>query len=302
MYFTKACAIVIHLPLKYDAQSPTIFLVLGVHRSGTSVITRSLEAFNIDLGAELLGPAADNAKGFFEDKAIVDLDQTLLRLAGGAWDRPWHVDTDLLRRLSTSKYGKAASIVVRSKLRKSSRVGFKDPRMCILLPFWIPVLQTLDVPVYCIIALRHPLSVAKSLRRRNHLAISVGVRLWSTYMLEAVANAAALWPCSIVEYEALLGDPESELNRMAVLFGCGLNGTNVEAFIASFLDGGLCHDYRKSVVALREVGRGDSSLMEIYGLLKRGALLKSAVSEELYTQICAIRMARARHKLKWSEE
>ena len=45
----------------------SVFVVLGMHRSGTSAITRGLQALNVNLGEQLL-PAVpnDNDKGFFE--------------------------------------------------------------------------------------------------------------------------------------------------------------------------------------------------------------------------------------------
>ncbi len=66
--------------------------ITGMHRSGTSMITRALH----DSGLRLLGTGADqlieaaddNPEGFWENKAIVDCNEELLEATGGAWDNP----------------------------------------------------------------------------------------------------------------------------------------------------------------------------------------------------------------------
>ena len=48
-----------------------IFVVLGMHRSGTSAITRGLEVLGASLGNRLMPPfVGNNDKGFFEDVDI----------------------------------------------------------------------------------------------------------------------------------------------------------------------------------------------------------------------------------------
>ena len=61
-----------------------IIVVIGMHRSGTSALTRALEVLNVHLGDNLMKPIADvNDKGFFEDLDINkfnDLSPDLLNL------------------------------------------------------------------------------------------------------------------------------------------------------------------------------------------------------------------------------
>ena len=59
-----------------STQLKRLIVVLGMHRSGTSLITHGLEALGAHLGSRLMPPNASvNAKGFFED-----IDQTGLLL------------------------------------------------------------------------------------------------------------------------------------------------------------------------------------------------------------------------------
>src|SRR6516162_4141212 len=67
-----------------------IVCVLGMHRSGTSLVARLMNLLGIDLGAEehLLGPQPDNPKGFWEYEPILDLNGEILGRLGGNWHEP----------------------------------------------------------------------------------------------------------------------------------------------------------------------------------------------------------------------
>ena len=53
---------------KTDDTHRKIIVVLGMHRSGTSTVTRGLRVPGASLGENLMPPAVDNnEKGFFED-------------------------------------------------------------------------------------------------------------------------------------------------------------------------------------------------------------------------------------------
>ena len=57
-------------------------MVLGMHRSGTSAITKGLEVLGVNLGDNLLPPKDDNPKGFFEDRDLVNLNERVLEKIG----------------------------------------------------------------------------------------------------------------------------------------------------------------------------------------------------------------------------
>ena len=62
-----------------------IYIVLGMHRSGTSVFTRSLKIFNLNYGKDLAKPRKDNPKGFFEDEDFFRINDKNLRNMGIFW-------------------------------------------------------------------------------------------------------------------------------------------------------------------------------------------------------------------------
>jgi len=148
--------------------------VAGMHRSGTSFIVRALDLCGLDLGvrayAESLrgGQSVSNARGHWEDPYFLTLNKLLLTANGGSWDRvPDEMDLELSKDLIQGMCEGMCGRVW----------GFKDPRVSITYPVyhrWFPG--------FVIVAgLRHPLSVAQSLARRNGFEIRKGLDLWSAY-------------------------------------------------------------------------------------------------------------------------
>ena len=66
---------------------PTAILVLGMHRSGTSALTRVLNLMGLDLPSGLMGPVENNNEtGFWESQEIADIHDELLEEIGSSWD------------------------------------------------------------------------------------------------------------------------------------------------------------------------------------------------------------------------
>src|SRR4029077_5584903 len=61
-------------------------LVLGMHRSGTSALTRLLALCGADLPQRLMAPNFANPKGYWEPADIVDLHDEMLAAAGSSWN------------------------------------------------------------------------------------------------------------------------------------------------------------------------------------------------------------------------
>ena len=65
------------------------YLVLGMHRSGTSAVTQVLALAGADLPQNVMGGDEHNARGYFEPWKIAMFDDQRLRAAGSAWDDPF---------------------------------------------------------------------------------------------------------------------------------------------------------------------------------------------------------------------
>ena len=63
-----------------------IVVVLGMHRSGTSAVTRGLQVIGIELGDRLMMPVkGDNDKGFWEDVDLNALNIEMLHAIDSDW-------------------------------------------------------------------------------------------------------------------------------------------------------------------------------------------------------------------------
>jgi hypothetical protein len=122
---------------KYPIQMPSrkVLLILGMHRSGTSLSANWLGSCGLDLGQNLIGATPSNILGHFEDVDIVEFHEKLLRFN----------DTSLYQGegppLVFNEYhiAKARSLVyLRDQF--GDQWGWKQPRACLFLPLWRKVL------------------------------------------------------------------------------------------------------------------------------------------------------------------
>jgi len=183
-------------------------LVLGMHRSGTSALTGALGHLGLSLPAadDLVTGRYDNPV-HYESHALTDVDDAILETLGGTWSAPpllrpgWHRSPAVL-----DMAGRARS-AARLAFPQGGPLVWKDPRLCLLLPFWRSVLPQ---PIVTVFVWRAPLAVARSLRSRQGFTTSLGLALWERYTRDALA-ALAGHDVYIVRYEELLGDPRGSL-------------------------------------------------------------------------------------------
>ncbi|MCZ7535456.1 MAG: hypothetical protein M5T61_05595 [Acidimicrobiia bacterium] len=191
----------------------TLIVVLGMHRSGTSAVTRVLNR----LGATI-GDPADLDRNW-ENVPLREWNRRLLEAAGGAWDAPpllspgWAGDRSVARLAQPAVSDLDALLAVPVS-------AWKDPRTCLTLPFWRPHLGAAPV---ALVVYRHPVEVLASLRARRlpddpdtsdapgapgaeRFADAHGLALWERYNLDALRNAAGM-PAVIADYADVLADP-----------------------------------------------------------------------------------------------
>lgn len=157
-----------------------VLAILGMHRSGTSLVAQACAAAGISAGpaAELLSAQSDNPEGFYENCRLVELNEELLEQSGGSWfSPPLTVDShgesnlrmDLLAHLEESAGGEGFLL--------------KDPRLCLTWPAW----EFLAEEAVVLYVYRSPLEVARSLLKRNSFPIQLGLLLWEIYNRRALA-------------------------------------------------------------------------------------------------------------------
>ncbi len=202
--------------------SPThrvCILVLGMHRSGTSAVTRTISGMGAALPGNLIPPLKDNPEGFWESADIVAVHNRFLEAVGSAWNDP--------RILAPEVFETNAAAVCREELLSILQRDFsdqrlfviKDPRICVLMPLWLRVLADFEALPLAVFAYRHPAEVALSLTRRNEAIREHGLALWLTCNLMAERQTRGLRRL-FVSYDGFLADPIAAARRLADGLGC----------------------------------------------------------------------------------
>ncbi|WP_200882927.1 glycosyltransferase [Cellvibrio mixtus] len=223
-----------------------LIVVLGMHRSGTSTVMSALACMGVNLGDDLLPPGKDNPKGFFEDKAINDLNIEMLDVIGQDWFSLSLVTAAQVEQLVASGYLEKATELLRQKMADNQYFGFKDPRVSKLLKFWKKVFAQIDCDVSYVLCLRHPLSVANSVLKRNKTPIHKGYLLWLSYNFSIVSEAQDIQLIAL-DYDQLMESPLAKLEFLAQQLELTVHQGLANQFANEFLDSNLRHTKFSSI-------------------------------------------------------
>ena len=115
---------------------PRLIVVLGMHRSGTSAITRALMALGVDLGSSLLPPDKDiNDAGYWEDVDLNRLNMEMLHALQTDWHHLAPLPQDFVARLSERGFLLRAVDLLRAKISAWSVLGLKIRESLYYCPF-----------------------------------------------------------------------------------------------------------------------------------------------------------------------
>ena len=219
-------------------------IVLGMHRSGTSLMTRGLQALGVDLGDDLsVDPATDNRKGVWEDEGIRDLNRRLLQAIGMHWHSVRPVPEELLLSPSLQPLRDEAGELLREHFGDAPLWGFKQPATSRLLPFWLAVFADAGVQPAFVIMLRQPLAVASSLHLRNQFSAEKTGLLWLAHNLP-ILPAIGDHPHTVVDFDQMISNPSAQLRAVAEQLGIALHTEHkaaIEEFADKFVDRKLRH-------------------------------------------------------------
>ena len=220
-------------------------LIFGMHRSGTSALTRILNLRGASLPEDLLPANAFNVSGYWEPAAIVTLHDQLLEEAGSRWDDPTGFLQPWFEAESETGRGSVERIaeVVAAEFGESPLIVIKDPRACRMVPAWKAALARLGIEPLVVLTVRHPFEVAASLHRRDGMPQAQALLLWLQHQLVAEAETRSLARV-IVTYDQVLDDWRGVLARIDRHFDLRLAPTTREADrgIEAFLDPSLRHE------------------------------------------------------------
>lgn len=212
------------LPLHFNR--PVV--IIGMHRSGTSLVAKVLHEAGINMGVE-----RDHNE---ESLPFLSINQKMMSESGNSWIDPLKNDAQYHSpELALSMYvnhfkidpndyalgGKPRSWYL--KFAHNMPWGFKDPRNTFTLKAWLELFPNAKV----IHVTRHPAAVADSLARRNEIDgevhderlndLQFNLNLWKVYVDEAMKQMDSI-PAGrkrTIQYERLLqgGKELTDLGR-----------------------------------------------------------------------------------------
>lgn len=160
-----------------ESGAPAALCIVGMHRSGTSVVSSLLQSGGLDIGQRLLEAGPGNVKGHFEDLDFFQLHVRILK--------SWKISSTgfTLQRdipISTEQVGQARDLIAERRGR-GVPWGWKDPRSTLFLDFWRQMLPETNF----LILYRCPADVLDSFVRRGDKAFRANpgfaVQLWCHY-------------------------------------------------------------------------------------------------------------------------
>jgi hypothetical protein len=141
-------------------------IVLGMHRSGTSLIAGMLHGIGISMGDSFLDADSYNPKGYFEDTEFLWINKGILENSGGIWYDPPTVEE---MAKGGKKFWNTIDKTINRKREKSGRNswGWKDPRTCLTCWTFLPYVEDAKF----IVIVRRLVDIKTSLNKTHgHLA------------------------------------------------------------------------------------------------------------------------------------
>lgn len=234
------------LPGRSYVSDEAPIIICGMHRSGTSVVTRLLEQAGMYVGGTWLDANHESFHFLRANRAMLGEGYYLLHDFG--WTAPKNDDFIRTRRGYAERAAcrNGAFFVERAG---QSTWGWKDPRNCLTLAVWLSIYPNARV----LHVVRDGRAAALSLADRDGLDPSFGLALWATYLtrLNLTLEEYAETPQLTVRYEDLLEAPGSVLAEM--LDFAGLESAVDLATLASVLERGRTAA-RASDIRFRRLG------------------------------------------------
>jgi hypothetical protein len=110
-------------------------VVMGMHRSRTSMVAQMLHTMGVHMGDRLLGANHWNRWGHWEDLDFLELNEQMLKAARGSWVKP--PPAVEVKSVGISWFMPEVEQLLRWKARQGrSKWGWKDPRNCLTFPVW----------------------------------------------------------------------------------------------------------------------------------------------------------------------
>ena len=221
--------------MKPNHDQATVISIVGMHRSGTSMVARLLHDHGLYLGPEdqLLGGSEGNPLGHFEHQGFLCLNEELLAHLGGSAFDPPKVSSGWEKGSSLARFFEKGNTLTQT-FRGHLLWGWKEPRTTLLLPFWKKLIPNIQV----VICVRNPIEVGDSVMKRGIGSFEKGIWLWNEYTRTALRETQNCRK-RIVFYEDFFREENDEIRKLVEF--CGLPNTGEKGAVENSISRELRH-------------------------------------------------------------
>lgn len=185
-----------------------------MHRSGTSALSGALRILGVTLSQSMQAPHPGvNEKGYWEHLELVQLHDRMLSTLRSSWDELLPLPDRWWKEDAVVPFRREMARIIERDFGVARVWGFKDPRLCRLLPLWLEILEEIGVEARFVLTHRHPGEVAGSLQRRDGFSAPKSGLLWLDYNLGAERWTRGR-PRTFTSFDRLLRDPIGTLHQI----------------------------------------------------------------------------------------
>src|SRR5271165_3912260 len=231
-------------------QRRPIVLVLGMHRSGTSLCSHILSALGVDMADKIPGPGAtspvpSNPRGHWERWEIVEYHDSILGLFNRDYLGRFH---DFA--LPVAWWADPRVVQIRREIvaflehrMGESYFGFKDPRAVRLMPVWHQIFNELKLAPRIVLCLRNPAQISRSLNAREGLDPEIGEYRWLVHMIDFFRYTSKYEFCTI-EYEEWFRNPSVNIEKLQKFLDLSWQQSEADLglVLSGIIDPALRHD------------------------------------------------------------
>ena len=217
-------------------------IVLGMHRSGTSALTRVINLLGADITSHLMPENKFNETGYWESQELYEINEKLLEHLNANWTISETLSKSWIKSKEASHYINQISQVLKKDFDDSKLFVIKDPRFCILFPVIHEALKRINATPYVIVTIRHPHEVALSLLERDQISLAVSYRIWLRHLLDAEKYTRNIKRC-FISYDSLLADWRRTIRKItkSLEINWPNKTTNIERDVNKFIQPKLKH-------------------------------------------------------------